>query len=256
MPTQPETPKKWTDNLKDYIAMSIVLFTFVLVIILIYSAFGFVKEGKDIFSNAKDILGLILPMIGTWMGTVLAFYFSRENFEAASKSMQQTITKLTGEEKLRSTKTKDAMINVEKIKHPFSGDKTIDTLTLKDLMKFLDQKDVNRLVVLDGKKAKYVLHKSLIDSFVIDQVLNNNQTAEDVGNLTIPQMYVKGNQDLKNKMDKGLEFINQEATLFEVQQRMNANQNCQDVFITSSGKPDEEVVGWVTNVIISDNIKV
>lgn len=251
MTAQSDKPKGFWTNLKDYIALLIVLFTFCILILLIVYTFN-----TPNFSNAKDIMGFILPIVGTWMGTVLAFYFSRENFEAASKSMQQTITNLTGEEKLKSTKTKDVMINVEKIKHPFSGDKTIDTLTLKDLLRFLEQKGLNRIVVMDGKKAKYVLHKSLIDSFMLDQFLNTDKNKEEIENYTIPQMYEKGSQDVKDKMDKGVEFINQDATLFEVQQKMNANLNCQDIFITSSGKPDEEIIGWVTNVIISDNIKV
>ncbi len=249
MPTESDKPKGFWTNLKDYIALLIVLFTFGTLVLLIIYAF-------NNFTNAKDIMGLILPMIGTWMGTVLAFYFSRENFEAASKSMQQTITNLTGEEKLKSTKTKDVMIPVEKIKHPFSGNKTISTVTLKELLQFLEQKDLNRLVVIEGNKVKYVLHKSLLDSFISEQVLNNNASAEELENYTIEQIREHGSQDIKNKMEHGVEFLNKDATLFEVQQKMNENVDCQDVFITSSGKPDEEVIGWVTNAIISDKIKV
>jgi len=38
------------------------------------------------FKDIKDLFGMLLPLIGTWVGTVLAYYFSKDNFEAASKT--------------------------------------------------------------------------------------------------------------------------------------------------------------------------
>ena len=45
------------------------------------------KEQRDqFFDIAKYVLGVLLPVIGAWVGTVLAFYFGQVNFEAASRS--------------------------------------------------------------------------------------------------------------------------------------------------------------------------
>src|SRR5438093_971982 len=41
----------------------------------------------------------VLPLFGTWVGTVLAFYFARENLQSATESVQsaaETTLRLTG----------------------------------------------------------------------------------------------------------------------------------------------------------------
>jgi len=52
---------------------------------------------------SMQVLTTVLPLIGTWVGTVMAYYFSRENFEAASRSAAELARQLTPQEKLRST---------------------------------------------------------------------------------------------------------------------------------------------------------
>jgi hypothetical protein len=52
--------------------------------------------------RAQNVLNAVLPLFGTWVGTVLAYYFARENFEAASNSTSQLVSQLTPDEKLRS----------------------------------------------------------------------------------------------------------------------------------------------------------
>ena len=45
------------------------------------------KEQRDqFFDIAKYVFGVLLPVIGAWIGTVLAFYFGQVNFEVASRS--------------------------------------------------------------------------------------------------------------------------------------------------------------------------
>ena len=48
--------------------------------------------------TAKLLLSSILPLLGTWVGTVLAYYFAKENFESAARATGR----LAGIEKLRS----------------------------------------------------------------------------------------------------------------------------------------------------------
>jgi hypothetical protein len=53
---------------------------------------------------------MILPMIGTWVGTVLAFHFGKEQLEAATRSVTSIARELTPDEKLRSIRGTDKMI--------------------------------------------------------------------------------------------------------------------------------------------------
>src|SRR6201996_9802097 len=61
-------------------------------------------------NQAKDILTVILPMVGTWVGTVLAFYFGKEQLEAATRSVTSIARELTPDEKLRSIRVTEKMI--------------------------------------------------------------------------------------------------------------------------------------------------
>jgi hypothetical protein len=48
-------------------------------------AWGKNSSGAEVAAAAKDILATLLPVIGTWIGTVLAFFYSKENFESAAR---------------------------------------------------------------------------------------------------------------------------------------------------------------------------
>src|SRR5262249_1611345 len=60
--------------------------------------------------SAKTVLTSVLPLLGSWVGTILAFYFSKENFEAATRSVTELAKQITPQEKLQSTPVRDKMI--------------------------------------------------------------------------------------------------------------------------------------------------
>jgi hypothetical protein len=258
MPENDNPPKGFLAFLKDYLALAIAVFSFVVLILLLINAFSKISDPAT-FSNTKDIIGLFLPIIGTWMGTILAFYFSKDNFESANRSMQQTIKSLTSEEKLKTTKADSVMIPVNAIEHPFNGTKTADTITITEMLQFLDKIKRNRIVVIDENKiVSKVIHRSAINSFISHQVLADKDPVEVavVQKLKIEDMETLGTDDVKDVLKNGVEFIAQDASLFDAQQKMIKNKKCQDVFITNTGSRTEAVIGWITSVIVTDNAKV
>jgi hypothetical protein len=46
---------------------------------------GGIRQGSTLIFNA------LLPLAGTWVGTVIAYYFSSKNFETANQSMQRVV---------------------------------------------------------------------------------------------------------------------------------------------------------------------
>jgi len=62
------------------------------------------------FDIAKYILGVLLPVIGAWVGTVLAFYFGQVNFKAASESAANLVRQLSPREKLQAEPVGHAMM--------------------------------------------------------------------------------------------------------------------------------------------------
>lgn len=71
-------------------------------------------------------------------------------------------------------------------------------------------------------------------------------------NLQLAEYYVA----TKGSIGPLRSIMDESSTLFEVQQRMNANTICQDVFVTASGTNTEPIKGWVTNAIVTEKAKV
>jgi hypothetical protein len=96
--------RSWNAWFREWLATIVVLVSVLAVALL----GGIAIYGEK--AQAKEILTMILPMIGTWVGTVLAFYFGKEQLEAATRSVTAIARELTPEEKLRSIKVTDKMI--------------------------------------------------------------------------------------------------------------------------------------------------
>jgi hypothetical protein len=71
-----------------------------------------VADAEKQFAYVKDVLTIVLPLIGTWVGTVLAFYFSRENFVAAAQQTADLVRQLTPGERLQSIAVTEAMLDM------------------------------------------------------------------------------------------------------------------------------------------------
>lgn len=203
-------------------------------------------------SVLQYVFGALLPLWGTWIGTVLAYYFTRENFEAANKNVQQLVDKITSDKKLQSILAKDVMIPLENL--TYQEMKTSETWTkfkLKDdCLDFVTAKGIKRVILLDEQKcARAVIHRDLISFFMANIALSGKP----VTGLTLQDMHQIGDAEIKNTMDNCVRFINEKATLFDAKQLMDQVKTCRDVFITSTGSPKEKVLGWITDVTITQN---
>ena len=165
---------------------------------------------------------------------------------------QQIVDKLTSEKKLATVKAIDAMIAKENlIKQVVGPGEDLTKFKLKeDCIDFVETNKIKRVIILDDKDcAKYVIHRDLISFFITNEIL----TGGDVKDLTLNDMYTKGSVDIKNIMDNSVKFIGKNANLLEAKNLIQQYKTCQDVFITKNGNPDEPILGWITNVTISEN---
>src|SRR5262245_49056290 len=60
------------------------------------------EKMEKFFDISKYVLGVLLPVIGAWVGTVLAFYFGQGSFEAASRSAANLVHQKTTLKKVRT----------------------------------------------------------------------------------------------------------------------------------------------------------
>jgi hypothetical protein len=203
-------------------------------------------------SQAKEILTMILPMIGTWVGTVLAFYFGKEQLEAATRSVTSIARELTPDEKLRSIRVTDKMI-------PRSAAYTVTEdpgkLKLVEAVANLDrEKKGNRLPILKADGAPLcVVHRSTMDRFIAKAAAAGKAAAE-LQVLTLNDLMT--DPEFKGKLETSFAVVPQTATLADAKRAMESTPWCQDTFVTREGGRTEPIIGWITNVIIEANSQV
>lgn len=210
----------------------------------------------DKWNAIKDIFTMMLPVWGTWIGTILAFYFSKDNFESASKSMNDLVKTVTSEQKLKSINVKDAMRPLASIKgFTFTSQPELDATKIKAILDKMKQDQVFRMPFMDSNNVlKYCFHKSTFDSFIVDETVNNGKPAAE---LTFKDMLSSTNPEIKKyATGRTAEFVKENATLLDAKIIMDQNPLCLDVFVTATGADNEPVIGWITNDKLLENSKV
>lgn len=188
------------------------------------------SETKGI-EDIKDLLGVLLPLFGTWVGTVLAYYFGKENFEAASKRYENIIQKLTPDV-LDDISIKQIMIDQATM---VSKEESVSSdLTVNDLIVFLDSISKPRLPILNNQKIKYIIHKSTLT----EAKINGDGT-------------LKLSQFISNAKYSALLVnfitIEEEEKLEDVRKKMTSKDKCKDAFVCNK---EGILTGWLTDTLI------
>ena len=112
-------------NVADRLALVVVsLAAIILVLLVVLAVYSAPNEQRT--DTAKDVLNAVLPLIASWVGTVLAYYYSRENLSAATRSATELARNMTGAEKLRSLAARETLMPYDRIDamavaaHPFA----------------------------------------------------------------------------------------------------------------------------------------
>jgi len=204
---------------------------------ILASAFGD-PETADI---SKDILTIILPVLGTWIGTVLAFYFGRENYEAAARETRLSLKGRLGRP------AREFAIPVERIESIDVKDRSaLSALPLSEITDFFDRTGFFRVVIFlkDGKKAPpialAVVHRQPVDSFIAARA----RAKEAIDGLTYADLAASPEGD---RIADGFRVIRADGTLSDVKVALESSAHRQDVFLTSGGTAGEPVLGWITN---------
>jgi predicted transcriptional regulator len=214
--------------------VSLVSIAGVIVIAVAIITFGFLNKESSTMTNT---FSAVLPLFGAWIGTILAFYFGKENFETATRSVT-SIAKVVGPlEKLREIPVTSKMIARKDMKE--IDDLAPDKIKLTDI--FAKMEDKERLPILVNDEVVYIIHRSAIDRYLAQKALN--APSAPLKDLTLKNL-LDEDQDLKRMFEHSFAIVKEDATLADAKIAMEGNvQKCQDVFVTKDGK----VTGWITN---------
>lgn len=244
---------------KFVLASTVLVASFFVIVMLggyaLYAA-NAISEDKDRMAAVQNILSIFLPMFGTWVGTIIAFYFSKENFEAASKSTQQ-LTKdlsdtLTPKQVLEATLVKDAMLLIDNVSTLVRTETDSNILIKKHILDgVLIKNKRNRLPVIDEKgHIIYMLHRSILEQFIVKRLAEaaDLPSGESLALLTLADFVADA--ELTHFAVDSFITVKQTTTLAEVKTLMDHLPCCSDIFITEDGSKNTRVIGWITNNII------
>jgi len=198
--------------------------------------------------NAMTVFNIALPVFASWVGTILAFYFGRENFESANQQVRDIVAQIHPEQRGKAL--------VTTIMRPFSDTdhfeikdgKTEADIKLSELTSLFKGK-VTRLPIVDAEgKVRYMLHASSIDKY-----LAAGHKPDDTLETFIQTQQQAGFQYGPNK---GFVVVSKQTFLDTAKRKMEAVAPCQDIFITSGGSEDEPLVGWISNLRMAKYLEV
>jgi hypothetical protein len=113
---------------------------------------------------------------------------------------------------------------------------------------------VTRIPILDQKGVvKYVIHQSMLYKFISEKSMKAGTAPPNIAALTLKDFLEVPN--MLDLVEKSLGFVSVKATLGEAKATMEKIKNCQDVFVTENGLPEEPMIGWLTNTEILKHVR-
>ncbi len=237
-------------SLRDWLALVIIGVAgggvLVLAALMIY--LSDVQHRRD---TAQLVMTGVLPLLGVWVGTILAYYFSKENLQAATESFTKVAALRAPEEKLKAITVKTVMIKKDEMFFKTLPEDKIKLVATLEEIKATGKGQ--RLPILDDRnRVVYMVHKSAIDGFIT--TMATSPSPPRLEDLTLKDMLDKGG-NLRGWLESSFTFVNEAASLEDAKAAMERTNGCQDVFVTAGGTKDEPVLGWITNEIIQKNAK-
>ena len=236
MPAPPKAPDAWT---RKWLAVGIVGAS--IVAIAVTSTVAILVAGVDRAETSRLVFSSVLPLLGTWVGTVLAFYFARENLEAAT----QSTLALAGLE--MATPVTQVMIRESDfVAYDVGTGERVEDVPLsavRDKMRELVPPS-RRLPIRNAAGAVlFVIHDSTLTAYAESQGQTTTALDRTLGDLLTEPSY--------RELIEAIGFVSEKAAIADARTVMASIKNCNDVFITSGGKRDERAIGWLTNTLLA-----
>lgn len=208
----------------------------IVVSVVVLGVVGYIIIKKDP-EQAQFVYSSLLPMVGTWVGVVLAFYFGKENYETASQGFEKIMKKLTPE-LLDNIPASQIMITRKTmVAKKWS---TIKDKTVKEVLDFLLENEKTRLPILgDNGRVLYIVHQSLMTSAKKDAMGAVEEMDTSISMATFIQNHL-------GVVDK-IVWVKEDTIIEDVRKTMNKNNHCKDVFVEDA---TGQLVGWITDTLI------
>lgn len=196
----------------------------------------------DKAETSRLVFTSVLPLLGTWVGGVLAFYFSRDNLQTGSDTAFQAIREARGT--AAETPVSQVMIRMERItlKEEVDTDAEALSRSLKDLYAKMRSAKLSRVPVFTRSGvALYVVHEPDIDKYAQLKGVSATELPDDE-TLTAMRSQKEIWLDVTS-----FTSVHSSATVADARAAVRRTPHCKDVFVTEGGQKTDRVLGWITN---------
>lgn len=143
------------------------------------------------------------------------------------------------------------MVPVVKFFHKRRGRDNLAEIKLKQLVAELKLRDLDRVGVINEQGHPIaIVHLSMIGDFVMGKWASETQGERDE-ELTLEHLL--NDEEMRNEFENFV-AVKKRATLAEAKSSMRTTPGCRDVCVTEHGTWTEPVVGWLTNLDITQPV--
>lgn len=246
-----------SDSAQFKLANSVMVIAAVLMSILVIGLLvaSAAQSNEAFLETSKLLLAAILPVVSAWVGTILAFYYSKENYLAASQGTLDAVKAVSA--RLASKKLRDVMMPQASVIAVTLGQGTLlgDVLCREVKTAFAtvtpQNQRINRLLFLrsDGSCCA-VLHRS-----VWNEMQTQVSSPIDWASARLSVLTDQAAPDREGLwsafLSQSLAFVAEAGSLADAKNAMASVPHCQDVIVTRSGVASEPMLGWISNVDIA-----
>ena len=232
------------ERTRRWIAIWMVIAGVALLAVVSGVAIGFADEA-DRPDMARLVFASAVPLLGTWVGAVLAFYFARENLQAATESQRaatESTISLVGR-LAPTTPVTSIMIPIGRIdpKEIAADEAAARTLPLVALYRRMRETRRSRVPIFDANDvAMYVIHEPDIDKYAQASAV----TAEDLpDDRTLENLLADAELQ---KAVMAFAAVGPDADVGAARAKLQADPTIKDIFVTVGGGVEHKALGWIT----------
>lgn len=241
-PTTPPAPVDPDAALRGRIAPLVLMLGGAAIVVLAMTliiCFSVLSLTNDELKSKLDtvlsgIFTATLPVFATWVGTVIAFYFTNESYRQAAQATREAATGFAA----ASPNVSVRMIPYEKIARIERPRAEVRGVPLKDVVDKMKE-PVTRVIVFDAtRQPVFILRQKLIPK---------DWLADPSGKTVDDYLKAGGGENADDAIQFG--YVPQTATLEAARTALRESKSV-DIFVTATGQKTEPVVGWLTDDLL------
>jgi CBS domain-containing protein len=207
------------------LAFTITLFS---ILSITGTSIVYLLNSTDKDRAAERVLSSSLPLYGTWVGTLLAYYFAKENFDSATKSTV-ALSQLSLPNQFNNL---ESILVSAAISNRFLFEDDLNR-SLRDVKGLLIKNDRKRLPVLnsENRTLQFLAYYEDLDAY---STSNLDKTLGD---------FIQASLD-KNKP---VVFVSKDVSLAKANEERKKIADCRDIFVTENGSKDGKVIGYLSD---------